>query len=253
MFNWFRSARSPVDEATRDWVAWRFQWLVDTFGPAPLQLPVVCPTVDDFPEQFDGSPAVTYSIMRRIADRIGVESAQVDLDIYEQDDGQGQLMRSAGLEGRWSSDGAAGYFVEEDAHDNARFTVAIERSVATHPSSAVATIAHELCHARLLGGRYLTGNEEDGEPLTDLATVFFGYGLFTANALVRESSWQAGGMAGWSVGRQGYLTYPILGFALATFAVARGEDRPRWMRHLRPDARAPFRQGLSYLRKHGAL
>jgi hypothetical protein len=36
----------------------------------------------------------------------------------------------------------------------------------------VATVAHELGHARLLGEERVTGDRPDGEPLTDLATVY---------------------------------------------------------------------------------
>ena len=251
MFDRFLSARCPVDEQTRDWVAFRFQWLVETFGTEPLRMPATCPTADQFPERFDGSTAMLDPVMRRIAGRIGVDPTLVDLQVYEHEDEHCRLMRSSGLEGRWSSQGAAGYYVEHEGRSDARYNIAIERSVAMDPTGAVATLAHELCHALLLGGRHLLGDEEDGEPLTDLATVYFGFGIFTANSVVRESSWQSAAMSGWSIGRQGYLTFPILGLALAIYARLRGEAKPAWSRYLRPDARAPFRQGARYLRRHG--
>jgi hypothetical protein len=74
-----------------------------------------------------------------------------------------------------------------------------------------------------------------------------GLGVITANATIRESYWQSGNWAGWSIGRQGYLLQTVYGYALALFARARGEAKPAWLGHLRPDVRVPCRQGIRYL------
>ncbi len=82
----------------------------------------------------------------------------------------------------------------------------------------VATLAHELGHIHLLGHGRISDDVEDHEPLTDLLTVFFGMGIFTANAVMYEQYWENGVLSGWSMGRRGYLGMPVYGYALARFA-----------------------------------
>jgi hypothetical protein len=108
-------------------------------------------------------------------------------------------------------------------------------------------MAHELGHVHLLGHGRLTPDAEDHEPLTDLLTVFLGLGVFTANAVIREQYWDAGGWAGWKMGRRGYLGMPVYGYALALFARTRGEDGSAWSGELRPDVRSAFRQAGRFL------
>ena len=87
------------------------------------------------------------------------------------------------------------------------------------------------------------------EPLTDLATVFFGLGIFSANALLRDRSSHVGNWETWSTSRQGYLAAPVWGYALALFARLRDEAKPDGIHFLRPNVRSPCRGGLAYLDK----
>ena len=251
MFGRLFQARCPVDEPTREWLRYRLEWLCARFGDEPMQRPVVCPTPEWFPERFDASCRDLPRVLAKVADRIGVDHTTIDLKVYDTDDEHGRLIRETGLEDTWTSEGAAGLYGGDYAAYDKQHVIGIERGAASDPMSAVATLAHETCHALLHGGFHLTGEEGDGERLTDLATVFFGFGIFTANSLVREANWSGDGTSGWSVGRQGYLSFPILGYALALHAHERGEARPDWARHVRPDARVPMRQGLRFLRKQG--
>jgi tetratricopeptide (TPR) repeat protein len=99
----------------------------------------------------------------------------------------------------------------------------------------------------LLGNGRISREADDLEPLTDLATVYFGMGIFVANASLRDRNYHVGNWEVWSVSRQGYLTAPILAYALALFAWLRQEAQPDWARYLRLDVRSPFWKALSYL------
>lgn len=249
LFDRFLSSRCPVDDATRGWVVDRYAWLLARFGRKTLRAPMVLPTPEFFPERFDGSQAPLESAMQRIATRLQVDPDTLHLELHDEANPMRELMQAGDLTGSWSGDGAAGSFHDETLGFRSHFRISISCETARHPTSAVATLAHELCHALLLGDHYLEGEEEDGEPLTDLATVFFGYGIFTANAHVQESTWQSGARSGWSTKRQGYLDYPTLGFALAYHAAQRKEPAPPWAGHLRADARKPFRQAMRCLQR----
>ena len=65
--------------------------------------------------------------------------------------------------------------------------------------------------------------------------------------LLRDKGWHGGGSSGWSTSRLGYLDQRMFGYALARFASTRGEERPAWLGHVRPDVRAPLKQGLKFI------
>src|SRR5688572_23737825 len=65
-------------------------------------------------------------------------------------------------------------------------------------------------------------------PLTDLLTVFFGLGVFTANAAFSFQQWTNTATQGWQTERRGYLGEEEIGYALALFALLRGEHNPAW-------------------------
>jgi hypothetical protein len=98
----------------------------------------------------------------------------------------------------------------------------------------------------------VTGDRPDAEPLTDLATVYLGMGIFTANAAFEFTAGRGPGYyartGGWSSSRTGYLTEQMFGYALACLAVQRGERQPPWTGYLDTNPRGYMKQGLRYLR-----
>jgi tetratricopeptide (TPR) repeat protein len=127
----------------------------------------------------------------------------------------------------------------------------VEAASSNDPESLVATFAHELAHAHLLGQKRVSPEEEDLEQLTDLTTVYFGMGIFPANCAFRDKSYHAANWQGWSISRQGYLDPPTWSYALAVYAWRRQERKPPWTGYLRPTVRAPCRQAIAYLWRAG--
>ena len=115
------------------------------------------------------------------------------------------------------------------------------------PLTVVATLAHELGHVILLGGGLIDRSAKDMEPLTDLLTVYLGFGIFTANCSGRFRQWQTETNQGWSMQRLGYLPEEVYGYALARFAHQRGERSPKWTRHLSTNLRSYFRKSAAWL------
>lgn len=238
MFKWFRP-KCPVQPDVKAWVERRMCWLVSQFGrDRLLNGKIILPTEEHFPAPYDGSEADARILLDQVCRYVDVDPACVDLFFYSERQPVALNMEVVRPEG-----GTAGLYSEESG----RTTIWLEVSRLADPISIVATFAHELCHAHLLGGGRISAEEEDHEPLTDLATVYFGMGIFIANATVRDKSYHVGTWEGWSISRQGYLTAPVLAYALALFAWLRQETIPGWSRYLRPDVRSPFRKALSYL------
>ncbi|MCX4749825.1 hypothetical protein OG455_30650 [Kitasatospora sp. NBC_01287] len=237
----WRAAACPVGDGPREWIERSTAWLAGEFGPAmPLREPVL-PTAEQFPGPYSGTPAEIRRLVGRICGFTGVHPELVTVEI-EPDDGEAAMVAELGLTSR--SRFAAGHYRRREG----QVVIGIDQRMAARPVALVATIAHELGHVRLLDEGRISAAREDHEPLTDLFTVFAGLGVFTANSAFtttrdhRQRSWQ----------RLGYLSEQQFGYGLACYAWLRGEQRPGWDRHLTTNPRAYLRQGLRYLRRHGA-
>jgi hypothetical protein len=178
---WF-AARCPVDERQRTWLEESMAWFVGEFGADVLRRPVITPTPDFFPGEFHGSDDEVRALVRRICGWFDVAAERV-------------LSEAMGLTSSWRS--AAGHYRNE----NGRAVIGIDRTLAATPVRLVATVAHELCHVRLLDEDRIPSDRADHEPLTDLLTVYFGLGVFSANAVFEYTQT----MSRRSSSRLGYL------------------------------------------------
>jgi hypothetical protein len=235
MCGWFRSkAECPVDAATREWINARWAWLEGQFGPQRLRgAPVILPSPKYFPDVYHGTEDDARRMLDRVCAYMDIDPATIELSLYAD--------RNPVYEGQWRQ-GTAGLYHP----DGGKFCIWVEVANLDDPLAMVATMAHELGHVHLLGHGRISEEQEDHEPLTDLLTVYFGMGVFTANSVIRENYWHAGQVSGWNMGRRGYLGMSVYGYALAKFARARDEDGAEWARELRLDVRSAFKQAMRY-------
>ena len=247
----FFQARCPVDPDTEEFLSAVYRSLLEHFGAPIANQPVVCPTPQEFPHTFAGTTQSLQPVVQALASRMGVPADSIQVSIYDKEDPHGELMEAGSLEGQWEPSKGEGFHLPPQDHSPDKSWIPMERSVAMNATAAVAQLAGEIALARLQDEGLLPEGE-DADAIgaaADLAAIFFGYGIFIANAIFQEDSWSGGTSSGWSMSRRGSLTYPMAGLGLALHANARQEARPKWARYLRPDAKAPFRQGLRWLRK----
>jgi hypothetical protein len=238
MFDWFFSnSECPVDPAMRQWIDTRWAWLEGQFGTERLRDGcVILPRAEFFPDPFHGTEEDARRMLDRVCDYMDIDPGSIELSLYED--------RNPVYEGEWRN-GTAGLYHPEAG----RFRIWVEVANLEDPLAMVGTLAHELGHVHLLGHGRISDEAKDHEPLTDLLTVYFGMGVFTANSVIRERYWHAGYVSGWNMGRQGYLGMPAYGYAFARFARARDEAGAEWVRELRLDVRSAFKQALRFLAK----
>ena len=238
---WF-TRRCPIRDEERIWIDESMAWFVDVFGSAPWANPVILPTVEFFPDTYDGSREDVRRELDRVCGYMGVDPGGVALDLYTEYVEAAELpvvtVRRHGTAGQYEAAGD-------------RSIVAIEAASARRPRSLIATVAHELGHVLLLGGGLIPATRRDGEPLTDLVTVYLGLGIFTANAA--HEHWHTPGhpasIGRWHTAGQGYLTEPMYGYALARYALLREETKPAWAAHLDANPRVYLKKSLRYLRE----
>jgi hypothetical protein len=250
------SAKLPIDEDERQWVDEGFRILEKLVGRRRmLEAKVVEPTAEDFPDSYDKTPEAVEKLFSRVCAYMRVDRGSIQLEIF-----QDETEELREILPHWSGAGgkkAAGMYLHaheenQDATDNGEgsMVVAIRSTMLKDPMSLVATVAHELGHVILLGGKLLSPKAPDHEPMTDLLTVFLGLGIFTANSAQRFKQFQEDRRIGWSLQRLGYLPEGVFGYALAKFATERGEHKADWARHLSPNVRSDFRRSKCWLGKN---
>jgi hypothetical protein len=246
---WF-SPKLPVDDEERLWVDEGFARLVKMLGRSRLlDARVILPNPEYFPDAYDGSEAAAEILFRRVCDYMQVDRRRLRLEIFP--DETEELRETS----HWHIDTgrhAAGVYIRDGAteEDGDRVVIALRSTLLKEPFALVATIAHELGHVILLGGGHMDRNTPDHEPMTDLLTVFLGFGIFSANSAARFKQYSEAGWHGWSMQRLGYLPQEIYGYALARFAAERGERKPEWTRHLSTNVRVYFKRSRAWLAKN---
>lgn len=240
--SWF-TPKCPVDAETKQWLEESFNWLIEEMGPETLlSVEVVLPTEEYFPDPYSGSPHDIRVMLERVCGYMDVDPNDVEMRLYTNDD-------TANIHPLAASERE--HTLGTYQMRGGKYHIRLESSQAVNPEGLIATIAHELGHVILLGEDRLDPDYEYHEPLTDLLTVFYGLGVFSANSSFLFEQYTNTQYQGWQASRSGYLTEEMYGYALALFAYARGESRPEWSRHLSTNVKHYFKQGLKYAIKDG--
>ena len=244
----FRNAKCPVDAHERRWIEDMMLWLLDQLGARALyQSEVILPTYDYFPDFYEGTQECAQAVLDRVCQYMRVDSSQVEREFYS------ERLESSGCAplflGPHRAAGTAGlYATPEQASEKP--VIGVEVHQLKDPPALVATVAHEIGHF-LLRDRDLPPDRLHREMLTDLVPIFLGLGILTSSAAFRFSQWHDSQYQGWQASRQGYLSEPMYGYALAVFAWLRNEKKARWAKHLTPNVRLYFKQSMNYLRRGG--
>ena len=239
------SPKLPVSEEDRQWVESGFDRLSRVLGRRRmLEARVILPDAEHFPDPYDKSKAAAEKMFCRICDYMHVARSRIDLEIFPDETSELSNIMPYWSGGKGGSCAGLYFHPDEEGH---KMIVALRHSNMEDPFTVVATLAHELGHVILIGGELIDRNAKDMEPLTDLLTVYLGFGIFNANCAARFQQWQDERKQGWSMQRLGYLPEQIYGYALAKFAHERGESNPKWARHLATNVRSYFKSSAEWL------
>lgn len=242
----------PVDPARQSWLESSLRWFADEFGAGILHRDAVLPTAQFMSDAgYAGSPDQIEALVARLCTLMKVDPALIRLELF---DGAAEKKEAA----KTGRSRAVGHFRVEDG----QAIIALDQSESADPKLLTAIAVHELCHLRLLGEDRIRPGRRDGERLTDLLTVYFGFGIFSTNAAMRfaraDRSWSvipfgelddrtlnAARHEGYH--RLGYLSSEEFGYALACYSWLRGERQPGWAQYVNPGPLVHLRQGLAYL------
>ena len=240
--------KAPLGQDQLDWADRSFQRLGTVLGAHRLlNATVMLPTQECFPDPYYKSEMSLRRLVDRVAEAMMVDPACFDVELFNSDYDVARMLVPH-FSGRNTSPGGL-YF----HHPEKRQRIGVNASQLNEPIALVAVIAHEICHVILLRPGHIQGDEPDMERLNDLSTIFLGFGVFTANAAFRFSQYTSNDTHGWSAKRLGYLSEPMLGYALARFAYERGETKPDWSYFVSDNVAPYMKRSLAWLSHTDAL
>ncbi|MBL8684677.1 MAG: hypothetical protein JNK05_36210 [Myxococcales bacterium] len=208
--------------------------------------PLILPDASYFPDRFDPKDDRTIlRLVRRLLWYAGLEALRVELHIIDEID---RAEATTLLPIAPHREAVAWFAGIRD--DTCWFGVFRARLASSE--EFVTAMAHEVAHAyRHLHGLEVA-NEAAEEELTDLTTVFLGFGVLSTNgAYTYRSSGGLGGILGHQYSHRslGYLSPDALSFALAAQCFVREYTREE-LAHVRallePNQRASFEAALEY-------
>ena len=242
-----QSVTLPIEKGEQEWIEKSLLWLLEEFGKDYfLSKTTIIPHWSSFPIDYKGTDECVRRLVDCVCGFMNVNPSLIDMEICGSENYADTEDLAAG-ESRF--EGAAGMFVHEEGAQ--RMLIQIDEGCLNDCLKLVATIAHELGHARLLGEGRLSPDDPAHELMTDLITVFLGMGIFTANSSFQFNQWTDGSMQGWNVSRAGYMSEAMFGYALAACCWMRSEAKPRWSDLLAMNVGHYFQNSLKYLNKGG--
>lgn len=235
-----RKVYEPLDYELRKYFENNILCLTEFFPEPSLDnRKVFLPTKDDIPINWNKSKENAIEALKLVSEAMQINPDEIELDFYS----EGITELNTGtfpifLENDTEEDLTAGLYFDKNA--NEKYEVAINEINLDNPEALIATLAHELCHIKLLGEKKMAENDEY---MTDLATVFFGFGVFTSNASFQFSQ----EYDRWKYSSAGYLKYDEWAYSLALFAFLRYEENPTWSESLNPTIKKEFQKCLEYM------
>lgn len=245
MFNFLKSNKKyePLDYELRKYFENNLLWLIQEFPEIKIEeRKVLLPTQKDFPIKWNKNETNAIEALKIICNNMQINPNKVEIDFF--DNGLKEINM-----------GTSVIFIETDPETpepaglyhngkvGGKFNISLDETLLERPEALIATIAHELSHVKLLGEKAL---EDNDEMLTDFTTVFFGLGIFNANAAFQFFQQTDR----WGYNKLGYLKIEEWAYALALFAFVRHEDNPNWKNHLNSTVKKDFEKCLRYMIKN---
>jgi hypothetical protein len=240
MFEWLSSPSCPCDPLAKAWIERCLAWLSEQFPSNVFTgRPLVLPTPKFFPETYEPSKQAAKELLRRVCHFMGVSEDHVILKFYHEPS-KVWLVHD---DGDWVPPATGTY-----ERSGNKYVIRLDTNQIYQPDHVIATIAHELAHARLLGEGRQRRFGHDAELLTDLTACFLGFAIFMANSprvwTSRFSTWP-----GTELSKPEHMSAPMHGYLLGLLAWFQNKPKPLWTKFLGPQVVFEFKQATRFLFK----
>ncbi|MCZ7644807.1 MAG: hypothetical protein M5U26_05915 [Planctomycetota bacterium] len=240
---WLFPTDCPIEQKEVEWLVKRLNWLMGQFGSDDFtKRQPVAPEGDFSARAFDRSPRDMRRLFSCLCRHLKLDERYVDFQLYE-----GEKRARAEFDlftGAISYQSSSTPGLYRDGYDQ---KVLIDRGLGRDFDGLIATLAHELAHVKLHRESDIQPDWEDYEKLTDLAAVFFGFGIFQARTAERDFRPDYDGYEV-PTNRMGYLPTAVICHALAMSAWIQKDLKPGWIGHLDWRTRRNFKRSIRYMR-----
>lgn len=206
MFGLFNKKRyhPTVTQEDKDWVEKNFIWFIEVFGLDKLkEQPFISPTTENFPYTNLKDNDQFQKFFEQLCKYWVLNPNEIVVKFF--DDFKSKQWTTWIPHGTFNE--PTGLYNQIYTTDEKRFSIQLAKSNLNNPQLLVSVIAHELGHVKLLGENYINRNDTDLEPLTDLASIYFGFGVFVANSVQTKDIY--------GISRSGYLPNQLISYANA--------------------------------------
>jgi tetratricopeptide (TPR) repeat protein len=238
MFGLFskKTYEPTVTPEDKDWVEKNIIWFVETFGLDKLkEQPFISPTTENFPYNNLKDTDQFRKLFEQLCKYWDLNPNEITVKFF--DDIKSKQWTTWMPQGEFNEPG--GLYSQVYTTEEKRFNIQIAKSNLDNPLLLVSVIAHELAHVKLLGGNYIIRNSPDMEPLTDLASIYFGFGIFVANSVqTKDLNW---------ISRSGYLPNQLISYANALICYITGHDVNNYYSLLNSNTKDLFKQDFAFL------
>jgi hypothetical protein len=230
----------------REWLWAALQTLVDTRGETTFfTAPILTPDDRCFPDRWTPDRDGVAALAKRLLGYARLDHLDVDVDVFVEP----TEVREVGLDGRASATshaGAAAWFA--GIRGNTCYFGA-EQDQLDDALGLVGAMAHEIAHAFRRAHRLEHRDRDLEEKLTDVTTIYLGFGILTTAASARFITTHHDNLgSSYAHKKQGYLAPHEMAFMLATQLSLRGYDHAtirRLAKHLPANQRAVIRAALA--------
>lgn len=207
----------------REWLWAALQTLVDARGEDTfLTAPILLPTDACFPDRWTPDEHGVARLAKRLLGYAGLGHLDVDVELFTE---QTQV-REVGLDGRPSATSHAGAAAWFAGIRNNVCVFGAEADKLDDALGLVGAMAHEIGHAFRRSHRLEHRDRALEEKLTDVTTVYLGFGVLTTAAAARFITKHHDNLgSSYAHAKQGYLAAHEMAFLLASQLVIRGYDR----------------------------
>lgn len=240
MFSLFKRKlplQPTVTPTDKKWVEDSMDWLIKAFSLAKVKAhPFLLPGDKAISCGNTTIPAQLQLLLEKICQRWELDPKSIILKIF--DDIHSKQWNTPFVP-IGETRGPAGMYEQLFSGNDKIFHIHIAQSNLNYPDISLTILAHELAHAKLLGGDYVSHQDPNMEPLTDLACIYFGFGVFLANTCQnQQGNW---------LSRLGYLPNEIISYANALLCYITDHDPAPVIARLNTNTRELFEQDYKYL------
>ncbi|MCP4316285.1 MAG: hypothetical protein GY789_09775 [Hyphomicrobiales bacterium] len=240
---------ATIDDDDREWQLECWQWLLENLGgmDALRSYKTLIPSSSDFPRSGKSGFDHAQHVFNQVAAHFRLEPSSFDL--REQEGEIDPVVAPMAVVQNAPLSPLGTYSMAQDGLHQVTYSP----NALADLEGLITALAHEICHSVLLGiPTAPPGGDEAEEFATDLAVVFFGFGIFGGNNSFQFSQYRddATGTQGWSTQRVGYLTQNEWGFALAVRAVLLEENMADIVKYCTDGLAVNVRKNVKFLQEN---